>query len=356
YVSVDVFSEPTEADSFVRDITLSTPPGNPGVSACGDDGDENSKAALYALKELDGGKPTVAFFITDAGYHRKKGESPTAKAEDDYLVGKGASDTDFYVLFDSVLGHFDGNLVVVPIVYDFDRFAPHAIQAYGQVAMTSGGGVVIQPVHNSAQTLALTMATFVIRLLGQLNGQADLPPGPLEAMLADLRLFDASGMTRLAADEPTSGPRPSVGDRCALFESAMTRTATAFKVSWKRCINVNKVSLLRQLLFGLNAAKFVLAATTGSPLSDELMLRLEESYPLVLQAVPEQQRGQIKATPQVIKALAAELVAARVGGEGAGEGARGGSSEVVDTVSLETVRDTLEAALDEEMRVAAGDE
>ena len=49
-----------------------------------------------------------------------------------------------------------------------------------QVAMTSGGGVVIQPNHNSMQTLTLTMATFVIRLLGQLNGQADLPPGPPE--------------------------------------------------------------------------------------------------------------------------------------------------------------------------------
>lgn len=50
--------------------------------------------------------------------------------------------------------------------------------------MTSGGGVVIQPVHYSAQTLALTMATFVIRLLGQLNEQADLPPGPPEVRFA----------------------------------------------------------------------------------------------------------------------------------------------------------------------------
>lgn len=32
-----------------------------------------------------------------------------------------------------MLDHFDGNLVVVPIVYGFDRFPPHAIQAYGQV-------------------------------------------------------------------------------------------------------------------------------------------------------------------------------------------------------------------------------
>lgn len=47
-----------------------------------------------------------------------------------------------------------------------------------QVAMTSGSGVVIQPVQSTARTLALTMGTFVTRLLGQLNGQIDLPPGP----------------------------------------------------------------------------------------------------------------------------------------------------------------------------------
>lgn len=49
-----------------------------------------------------------------------------------------------------------------------------------QVAMTSGSGVVIQPVSSSSQILALTMGTFVTRLLAQLNGQTDLPPGPPE--------------------------------------------------------------------------------------------------------------------------------------------------------------------------------
>lgn len=44
--------------------------------------------------------------------------------------------------------------------------------------MTSGSGVVIEPVRSTAGTLALTMGTFVTRLLGQLNGQTDLPPEP----------------------------------------------------------------------------------------------------------------------------------------------------------------------------------
>lgn len=70
--------------------------------AYGDDGDENAKAALHALRELDGSKATVAFFITDAGYHRSKLDSPTAKAEEEFLGARGVSDTDFYTLFDSV--------------------------------------------------------------------------------------------------------------------------------------------------------------------------------------------------------------------------------------------------------------
>ncbi|CAM9332790.1 unnamed protein product [Ectocarpus sp. 6 AP-2014] len=352
YVSVNIFSDPTKADTFVRKITLSTPPGHPGVNAYGDDGDENAKAALYALKELDGTKPTVAFFITDAGYHRTKRDSPTAKAEEDFLVAKGVSDTDFYALFDSVLSHFGGNLVVVPIVYNFAGQRAHTKQAYGQMAMTSGSGVVIEPVRTSAGTLALTMATFVSRLLGQLNGQTDLPPEPPQEMLAGLRLLDTSGMNRIARDDHTPpGPYPREGDAGVLFESAMTRAVTAFKMSWKRCIDVDKISLLRQLVFGLTAAKYVLAVTSGDPISTDLLDRLKRSYPEMLEQVPKEHRGQIKATPEVVEALAAELAAASTKG-----GADGDVDETADAVTLETVRDTVGAALEDEIRRAEGDE
>lgn len=76
--------------------------GDRTVHAYGDDGDENAKAAFHALTELDGDKPTVVFFITDAGYHRTPDISPTAKAEYTHLMERGVQDTDFYVLFDSV--------------------------------------------------------------------------------------------------------------------------------------------------------------------------------------------------------------------------------------------------------------
>lgn len=354
YVSVDVFSKQTEADKFVREIKICNPPGHPGVSACGDgDGGENAKAALQALKELDGRKPTCAFLITDDSYHVPRKENlRNAKAEEEFLIAKGEVDTDFYVIFDSVLAHFDGNLVVVPIIYNFGAMKSHAKQAYGQVAMTSGSGVVIQPIRSTPRTLALTMGNFVTRLLGQLNGQTDLPLE--QEMLADLRLLDTSGMTRIPRDVSTpSGPYPRVGDAGALFESAMTRAVTAFKVSWKRCVNVEKMSLLRQLVFGLTAAKFVLAVYSGNPIAEGLMQRLRESFPEIVEALPEQNRRHIKATPEVIEALAAELAAAAPAAEESDEeGGDGG--EVADAITLETVRDTLEASLNEEIRVAEG--
>lgn len=65
------------------------------------------------------------------------------------------------------------------------------------MGLTSGSGVVIQPVDNSPMTLALTMGTFVTRLLGQLNNQTDLTPAPPQVLYSvvatlDVFLFVAS--------------------------------------------------------------------------------------------------------------------------------------------------------------------
>lgn len=59
-----------------------------------------------------------------------------------------------------------------------------------------------------------------------------------------------------------------------------------------------QVSLLRQLVCWLTAAKFVLAKTMDNPVSEALMSKLKETFPDVLEAVPEDQRGHIKATPE----------------------------------------------------------
>lgn len=60
-----------------------------------------------------------------------------------------------------------------------------------------------------------------------------------------------------------------------------------------------QVSLLRQLVFAFTAAKFLLATITNSPLTEELMSRLRDTFPALLDAVPKDQKGHIRATPDV---------------------------------------------------------
>lgn len=49
----------------------------------------------------------------------------------------------------------------------------------------------------------------------------------------------------------------------------------------------------------MTAANFLLAKTTGNPVAETLMSKLKETFPDLLEAVPEDQRRQIKATPEV---------------------------------------------------------
>jgi hypothetical protein len=80
------------ARQFVERIELTTPPENPDVDAWGGgtDYDENQKAALYRMTELDPTVPTISFLITDAGPHfRRRGGPPEAQAEVAWLQAKG---------------------------------------------------------------------------------------------------------------------------------------------------------------------------------------------------------------------------------------------------------------------------
>jgi hypothetical protein len=78
------------ARTFVEGLRLGVPPDHPGVTADGGDGEENQKAALYRMTELDPTVPTISFLITDAGPHFKLyGDRPEARAELAWLQDKG---------------------------------------------------------------------------------------------------------------------------------------------------------------------------------------------------------------------------------------------------------------------------
>lgn len=85
YVSLAEFNSLTEAQSYINNIKLSTPPDQPEVEASGDDSPENQKAALYRTVDLDPAVPTIAFLITDDRPHMADDRSGTASHERRWL-------------------------------------------------------------------------------------------------------------------------------------------------------------------------------------------------------------------------------------------------------------------------------
>jgi hypothetical protein len=79
-----------EARTFVEGLKLCCPPSHPDITgANGGDGDENHKAALYQMVELDPSVPTISFLITDAGPHfRSASGGQEARQELSWLADK----------------------------------------------------------------------------------------------------------------------------------------------------------------------------------------------------------------------------------------------------------------------------
>lgn len=85
YVSLAEYTCLTEAQRYINNIHLGNPPDKPHVDASGDDTNENQKAALYKMVELDPSIPTIAFLITDAPPHASGESSRTAQHERKWL-------------------------------------------------------------------------------------------------------------------------------------------------------------------------------------------------------------------------------------------------------------------------------
>ncbi|CAM9675910.1 unnamed protein product [Chrysoparadoxa australica] len=340
YVSLNSFGDAAEASAFVDTIKLCQPPHAHAVSASGEDGPENVLAAMYMLTELHGSKPTLAFVITDAGYHHAPPSGTTDRNERQWLADRGVANVDFYQVLDTVIAHFGGGLVLLPIIYNYTGQDRKDIQAYGQMAHATGS-VVMQPISFQSTVLAQAMGGFLKRLLGELNN--DVTDESLsESTYRSIHIYDMSGFTPVASEsEAVTRHTPTAGDTKKLLETAMTRgrtiacAVTAFRVGWKRRVSVSALSLLRQLSFGLTAARYYSALSAGSSSTEALMAQLEELHPRMLESLPEEQRGQIKATPTRLADMASALVTEEAA---AGEG-------TADMVTLETVAEVLECML-----------
>jgi hypothetical protein len=198
FVSLKEMPASEEAVSCVSNIRLSTPPDADNLTANGDDGPENQKAALFKMCELDPTVPTIAFLITDAEPHMQSiGTSPTAEHELRWLQTRGLEPEvakDLFRVFGKVLNHFQDNLVLNCVLLNGDD-SDQAI--YGSLAQQTGG-MLMQPRSRSPSVLAsglmAVVKTLISRMPGQqqhaANGAANQDPSALDGF----RLMDLSNL------------------------------------------------------------------------------------------------------------------------------------------------------------------
>eukprot|EP00798_Chlamydomonas_sp_ICE-L_P007958 gene7958-1174_t len=218
YVSLNEFTSLQDTLAFVGNIKLCRPPDHPSVHASGEDGDENQKAALHRLIDLDP-LPTVGFLITDAlphlGAYNMQGT--TARKELSWLQNRGVdSETarDFFRVLGLVKEHFQGLLVMNCVIYNH---AP-GNKVYGSVAQETGGMLMI-PRSRTADVLAQGMLHVVMTVLNQLGGVSS----DKVTELAGFDLFDLSGLSYRETEADPAGEM-SLGDNNTIFCSSVFRT------------------------------------------------------------------------------------------------------------------------------------
>eukprot|EP00798_Chlamydomonas_sp_ICE-L_P007957 gene7957-1173_t len=199
YVSLNEFTSLQDTLAFVGNIRVCRPPDHPSVHAGGGDSDENQKAALHRLINLDP-LPTVGFLITDAlphlGTYNMQGT--TARKELSWLQNRGVdSETarDFFRVLGLVKEHFQGLLVMNCVIYNH---AP-GNKVYSSMAQQTdraksvGGGVSSDKVTE----------------------------------LAGFDLFDLSGLSYRETEADPVG-QMSLGDNSTIFRITMERTIEAY--------------------------------------------------------------------------------------------------------------------------------
>eukprot|EP00798_Chlamydomonas_sp_ICE-L_P016429 gene16429-22643_t len=201
YVSLNEFTSFQDTLAFVGSIMLCQPPDQPSVSASGDDGDENQKAALHRLIDLDP-LPTVGFLITDALPHlgANNMQGATARKELSWLQNRGVdSETarDFFRVLGLVKDHFQDLLVMNCVIYNH---VPESNESYGRGA-GRGNAAGCEDRAESAGGVSSDEVTE----------------------LAGFDLYDLSGLSHRQTEADPAGLM-SLGDNSTIFQIAMERT------------------------------------------------------------------------------------------------------------------------------------
>eukprot|EP00798_Chlamydomonas_sp_ICE-L_P016432 gene16432-22646_t len=329
YVSLNEFTSFQDTLAFVGSIMLCQPPDQPSVSASGGDEDENQKAALHRLVDLDP-LPTVGFLITDALPHMGANnmQGSTARKELSWLQNRGVdSETarDFFRVLGLVKKHFQDLLVMNCVIYNH---VPES-NVYGSVAQETGGMLMI-PRSRTADVLAEGMLQVVKTVLNQLEGVSS----DKVTELAGFDLFDLSGLSHREREADPAGLM-SLGDNSTIFQIAMERTVEVCGHKWsKRAVGMSEPA--DQLEFVWQAARYIVlrgdptipVETTDADLASLLAL-----HERITSKLKPEVRGHFSFGEADIEHLAELAASARL--------ASAVESPTTSVISLETVGDAL---------------
>jgi len=183
YTSHYTSTSPVRLAEYVNTLRVSTPPGFPGVSAHGGDGEENVLHALAAMFREPGGRRRVplerrvlCFVITDAPPHNKQQHNGEALAERRVLQDLDVADddggVDMYRVLDRVLDQRQGRIVFVPIMYGVRGEDLHF---YAQAALLTQG-MVLRARGTDSSVLAASLSRIVAMMQALLGGGGvDIP-------------------------------------------------------------------------------------------------------------------------------------------------------------------------------------
>ncbi|GMF22174.1 unnamed protein product [Phytophthora fragariaefolia] len=332
FVTCNSFTEGEEATNFVKSIKLCVPPGHSGVCANGGDGDENQKAALAELLDLDNTMPTIAFLITDAGPHLLA-ETRTREAEHEvnFLKEKHSIvNTDMFNVLALVQAHFEGNLIVNIVKYV--KNSDHRM--YGSIAKKFDG-VLIEPKVRDAQQLASGLMFILSKMFDRCAGgtfTSETEGAMSEAALDTFIFYDLENFSIPSCEnEVKRNSIPHAGDtRDVLFSFLDRATVVVGDRFAKRAIAASGLREQVELLIT------IAQCLTGKLGYNDALDRATSLVKKVRELMPEENQSHLKLAAESLPAVLQQKIDT--------------SSELeapVSAITLLTTKEATEDALEE---------
>ena len=300
YATYHSFTEGDDMVNFINKLVCCQPPGHPGVSCSGGDGDENVKLALAKFhKEHNFEIPTVCFFLTDAPYHKLSGtKSQEAIAEERELKSMNYP-IDIFEIW---------HKIPLEQIFFFP-FSPIE-QTYSQFAKQTNG---VQLTLNSNSTImSNAMVNIVKNILDLLTGETDEVIKKIEGF----QVYDIENIIIRTKETENQGNSAIAAkneeDTERILSTALKKIIQVVGKGWnKRKINVNGLALHYQMKLVAYCMKyFVLDQDKENEKEDYNLVKTEIEFCLkkIDEYLPEEQKNYVNINLEKIENIKKEIL------------------------------------------------